>query len=224
MVNDFKKWVYKRMALNNMTAGRPAKAERWYKRLEIIEPESIEVLHNLGVVSIALKKFRDAEFYLRRVIEIYGESPVRLRILGDLYYQEGSMEKAGKTYGKALAGLQRMNTDRSTENFLRKRIGICNDRSLSAKAVESGRLMDSGPDLLSDGKFTEALTLFLKAAEYDRSSYMALNSAGTILLNNIQDYMKARDCFRKALDLAEIPLIKQNLALAEYKIRETGGA
>lgn len=223
MLYDLKKWFFERMALNSMTAGKSLKAEKWYKRLEPLEPDNLAVLHNLGVICIDLKKFREAERYIKREIELYGESGVRLRILGDLYYNEGSMDKAGKVYGKALSLFQENGRDERTENFLRKRISICKNKSLSARAVESNMLLEQAPSLLSKGKFNDALDFFLKAAEYDKSSYMALNSAGTVLLNHVRDYAGARDCFRKALELADIPLIRSNLALAEFKIKETGG-
>lgn len=224
MLNSFRKWFYERMALNYMTSGNPLNAEKWYKKLEAIEPRNLAVLHNLGVISIALKKFSEAEKYITSEIEVYGESAIRLRVLGDLYYIEGSMENAGKTYARALALYKECGCDDSTENFLKKRIKICKNKSLSAMAMESGVFMEKGPELVSKGRFHDALDMYLKAAECDKSSFLALNSAGTVLLNNIKDYTGARDCFRKALELADIPVIKQNLALAEFKIRETGGA
>jgi len=222
MLYDLKKWFFERMGLNYMTAGKSLQSEKWYKKLEAMEPDNLAVLHNLGVICISLKKFTAAESYLKREIEIYGESGIRLRVLGDLYYIEGSMDKAGKVYGKALTLFQENGNDRNTENFLMKRIKICNDKTLSARAIESGILLEKSPALLSNGKFNDALDLFLKAAEYDKSSYMALNSAGTVLLNNIKDYARARECFRKALELADIHVIKSNLALAEYKIKMEG--
>jgi len=222
MLDNFRKLLFRRLALNYMTAGDDRKAEKWYKKLQVMEPESLEVLHNLAAISISLKKFDSAEMYIKREIEIYGESGLRLRILGDLYYFGGSMDKAGRAYGKALTLLQQIGNEKTTENFLKKRIRICKDKKLYAMAMESGFFLEKGPGLLKKKKFRDALDLYLKAAEYDKTSYMALNSAGTVLLNNIKDYAGARDCFRKALELADIFAIKNNLALAEYKIREAG--
>jgi tetratricopeptide (TPR) repeat protein len=68
----------------------------------------------------------------------------------------------------------------------------------------------------------EALDSFLRAAESDRSSYMALNSAGAVYLNHMKDYARAKDCFHRALELADLPLVRQNLTLAEHKMKETG--
>lgn len=224
MFDTFRKRFIERMALNNMTAGNSLKAEKWYRKLEAMEPDNRGVLHNLGVISIALKKFSDAERYIKREIEIYGESGINLRILGDLYYTEGSMDRAGKIYGRALALLQKSGGDESTRNFIRKRITICKDKSLYARALESSRIIEKGAEHVSRGEFRDALELYLKAAEYDKSSYMALNGAGTVLLNHVKDYNRARECFRKALELADIPVIKSNLALSEFKISGTGGS
>lgn len=224
MIDDIRKQFFERMALNYMTAGNSEKAEKWYRKLEAIEPENLVVLHNLGAICISLKKFSEAEMYIKREIEIYGESGVRLRILGDLYYIRGEMDKAGKVYGKALNFFREGGIEGCTKNFFKERIRICKDKSLSARAIESGIFLEEGPSLLSSGLFQDALDLFFKAAEYDKSNYMAFNSAGTVLLHHIKDYNRARDCFRKALELADIYVIKNNLALAELMIKETEGS
>jgi len=222
MLKEFRKWLYARMALNFMTAGKPEKAEIWYKRLEPLEPESPAVLHNLGVIYIALGKYDDAESYLLREIKLYGESEIRYRILGDLYYNSGKRESAGKSYGKALAILQDGNGEKSTERFLGRRIKQCRDISSYTKAINGARYYEEGIALYSKGDYVKAFDLYKKAVECDNASYMALNAAGTVLMNSIKDYENARTFFIKALELADIPLIRGNLALAEHKIREKG--
>jgi tetratricopeptide (TPR) repeat protein len=222
MLNEALKWFYRRRALNCMTESRPDRAERWYKKLEVMEPESIQVLHNLGVISISLKKFREAERYILREIELFGESALRFRILGDLYYLEGDMGRAKEAYSRALVLTGESGNDRSAGNLMKKRIAICGDKKLSAKAAESATLLEKGQELLSGGMIAGALEAFLRAAEYDRSSYMALNSAGTVYLNHMKDYTRAKGCFRRALELADLPLVRQNLMLAEHNLKETG--
>jgi len=222
MLKNFRIWFYRRLALNSMTAGKTEKAEKWYRRLEKIEPGSLEVLHNLAVIYIGLKRYRESESYLAREIEIFGESDIRLRILGDLYYGEGNMEKAGKAYGRALAMFQKGGGDKNTEKFLKKRIKNCGEKKLFAKAMEGARLFEEGSSRLKEGRHSEALDCFRRAAENDSSSYMALNAAGTILLNSEKDYNSARIYFMKALELADIPLVKNNLAIAECRMKEGG--
>jgi len=220
MLNEFKKWLYGRLAINNMTAGKAAKAEIWYKKLEILEPDSLSVLHNLGVIYISLKKFHEAERYLIREIELYGDSEIRYRIMGDLYYVSGEREKAGKAYGKALTILQNGYGDKSTERFLRRRIKQCKDASAYSKAADGVRYYEEGLNLYSKGDYNNAFELYKKAVECDNAGFMAFNAAGTVLMNSIKDYENARTYFIKALELADIPLIRGNLALAEYKIKE----
>lgn len=222
MLEDLKKWLYGRMALNNMTAGNPDKAEKWYRKLEVIEPESLAVLHNLGVICIALKKYGEAERYLLREIEFFGESEIRSRILGDLYYVSGNREKAGHMYGKALTLLQKVSGDKSTAKFLRRRIKHCAENMAYEKALEGMKFYEEGLAFYSKGDYMEALKSYNRAVQCDNSSYMALNAAGTLLMNNVKDYDQARDFFRKALDLADMPLIRSNLALAEHMIKEKG--
>jgi tetratricopeptide (TPR) repeat protein len=222
MFIEFRKWLYGRMALNFMTAGRPEKAELWYKRLEPLEPESLAVLHNLGVICISLKKFDEAEKYLLREIELYGDSEIRYRVLGDLYHAGGKRENAGKAYGKALTLLQNNKGEKATEVFLRRRIKQCKDAAAYTRAVDGSRYYEEGLALYSKGDYAKAFDLYKLAVESDNAGFMAMNAAGTVLMNSIKDYENARLFFLKALDLADIPLIRGNLALAEYKIREKG--
>jgi tetratricopeptide (TPR) repeat protein len=220
MLNNLRKWLYGRMALNNMTAGKAGKAESWYKKLEFIDPDSLSVLHNLGVIYISLKKYDEAEKYLFREIELYGESEIRYRVTGDLYYAAGKREKAGKAYGKALSILQNGYGDKSTERFLRRRIKQCKDASLYKKAVEGISYYEEGLALYAKGEYNKAFELYIKAAECDNAGFMALNAAGAVLMNITGDFENARTYFIKALELADIPLIQGNLAVAEHKIRE----
>lgn len=205
-----------------MTAGKPGKAERWYKKLEKFEPDSLEVLHNLGVIYIALNRHSEAEKYLLKEIDLYGESEIRDRVLGDLYYVSGNRDMAGRFYGKALTLLQNGSRDKSTERFLRRRIKHCSEHLSYEKAMEGMKHYEDGAALYAKGDYDEALHSYNKAVRCDNSSYLAMNAAGTLLMNNIKDYEQARNFFRKALDLADIPLVKHNLELAEYKIKKNG--
>lgn len=223
MLKEFLIWLYRRLALNNMTAGKTEKAEIWYKKLESLEPESLEVLHNLGVICISLKKFDEAEKYLLREIELFGSSEIRCRVLGDLYHSSGEREKAGKAYGKALALLSDGAGDKTIERFLRRRIKQCRDTTSYTKAINGARYYEEGIALYSKGDYTKAFDLYEKAVECDNANFMAYNAAGTVLMNSIKDYENARTYFIKALELANLPLIQGNLALAEYKIKEKGG-
>ena len=223
MLNKFRKWLYGRMALNNMTAGRPDNAEKWYRRLEKLEPESLAILHNLGVIYLSLKKFDEAEKYLNREIRLFGESEIRCRVLGDLYYVSGRREKAARAYGKALSLLREGSGNKSTEKFLRRRIKLCGGVTSYEKAMESMMYYEEGLAHYSRGDYAKALDMYQKAVVCDNSSYMALNAAGTLLMNSVNDYDQARSFFRKALELADMPLIRSNLALAERRIKESGG-
>jgi tetratricopeptide (TPR) repeat protein len=222
MLNDFKKWFYRRLALNYMTAGKPGKAERWYKKLERFEPDTLEVLHNLGVIYIALNKHTEAEKYLLKEIDLYGESEIRNRVLGDLYYVSGNREMAGQFYGRALNLLQNGSKDKSTERFLRRRVKHCSEELSYEKVLKGMKHYEEGAACYARGDYDEALYSYNKAVKCDNSSYLAMNAAGTLLMNNIKDYEQARQFFRKALELADIPLVKHNLTLAENKIKMNG--
>lgn len=220
MLDSVRKWLYERMALNNMTEGIAGKAEYWYKKLEVITPDSLPVLHNLGIIYISLKKFTEAEKYLTREIILYGGSEIRYRVLGDLFYLSGEREKAVDSYKKALDLLGITDSNRSGELFLRRRIRQCREKSSYAKAMDGMKYYEEGVIQHSKGNFTKALELYNKALENDNSSFLSMNAAGTLLLNNLNDYKSAKNFFMKALELSDMPLIRSNLALAEHKLKE----
>ena len=83
-------------------------------------------------------------------------------------------------------------------------------------------MFGNGSALLNEGKKEDALACFIEAAESDRTNYMALNAAGTVLLNFHNDYSAALEYFNRALEVSDMPLIRGNLALAELKIRQAG--
>lgn len=204
-----------------MTSGKAEKAESWYRKFESMDPDNLQVLHNLGVIYISMKRFKDAEKCLLREIELYGDTEIRFRVLGDLYYSEGSRKNAGNAYQRAL----KLNAgwSKSTENFLERRIKICKNKSMFAESVESGKFYEKGSALQIEGKQRGALDFFIKAAESDSTNFIALNAAGTVLLNHFNDYGAAMEYFQKALEVSDMPLIQGNLALTELMIRQAGG-
>lgn len=220
MIDRIKKWFFQRIALNYMTSGDSLKAELWYRRYEKTDPDSIAAIHNLGVLYIALKRYDDAERYLLREIDLFGKSDLRYRILGDLYYSWGKRSKASAAYGESLAMIKTYGGSSITARFLKKRIKQCGDKALYGKALQGMTLFEDGMRHFRDGNYDRALELYSEAARFDSSNFAALNEAGTIMMNRFMDYRSAERLFRKALDLAEIPVIRRNLALAEQRIRE----
>ena len=70
-------------------------------------------------------------------------------------------------------------------------------------------------EILKEKEYDRAQELFIQVSELDRSNFMALNEAGTILLNHRKDYFNALRCFKKAYELLPLPVIKANISLAE---------
>ncbi len=220
MIGRIKNWFFQRIALNCMASGDACKAEIWYKRYEATEPDSIAAIHNLGVLYVALKRYDEAERYLLREIELFGSSDIRCRILGDLYYSWGKREKAREAYSESLALIKQKGGSSATLLFLKKRIKQCADKPSYEKAVSGMMIFDEGVKRREEGNYDMALELFNEAARRDSSNFTAFNEAGAIMMNRFMDYSNAERMFRKALELADIPLIRRNLALAENKIRE----
>jgi tetratricopeptide (TPR) repeat protein len=213
MIKKYLKNFYERIALNRMAEGKTRKALFWYRKVEDIDSQSQSVLHNIAVLLIALKSYEEAEKYLYKEMELYGESPVIFRVLGDLYYMSGDRKLAAQYYGKALSWAEE---NHSMEvNFLQTRLKICKNEKLYSNAYDSLNLYEEAVDLLKEKEYDRAQELFIQVSELDRSNFMALNEAGTILLNHRKDYFNALRCFKKTYELLPLPVIKANISLAE---------
>jgi len=223
MFNSIRKWFYLKFAEKSMIAGNSARAEKWYKKLESIEPENVEVLHNLGLINISHKCYSDAEKYLLKEIDLTGDSDSCCTALGDLYFMEGKREKAGYAYNRALSLVHDGSSEQRRSRYLRRKIKHCRDDISFQKAMDGVRFYEEGSEYYTKGNYGEALDLYYKAVECDSSSIPALNAVGTLQLNYARDYDSARKYFKKALDLSDMPFIRNNLIIAENKIRESGG-
>ena len=63
--------LYERFGLNAYISGDYDKAERWFRKLEAKEPESIAALRNLGVILMAKGDADGAERYILKEEKIY---------------------------------------------------------------------------------------------------------------------------------------------------------
>ena len=87
--------MLERFALNSFVSGDFERAEKYFLRLKEDDPDRMGVDHNMGLVKLGLKQFAEAEKFFLRDAELFGESYVRSRTLGDLYYIWGRREQRG---------------------------------------------------------------------------------------------------------------------------------
>jgi len=210
MFDRLRHWVFERFGLNAYVEGNYAVAEKYFRLLAAMEPHSILALHNMGIIRLAQKDYAGAEVFFREELERYGDSYPRLKTLADVLYLRGKRKAAGDFYTRSAAEAEAKND----LNLIEARIRICNDPEAFADARESLAMFEAGNDAQSRGDMETALARFERSAQLDPTSYLALNNAGTILLNVHHDKAAAKERFEHALALADLPSIRHNQATA----------
>lgn len=207
---------YERFGLNAYVQGDYAKAERWFRKLERLEPDSIRVLRNLGVVLLAKGDAEGAERYLLREERLYGASFHRHAALADLAYARGRRKEAERRYAAALAEPEAApgGSQAGLRPLMEARLGIARSEESFAKARRSMERFSEAEAARERGDHGPAVALFEEAATLDPTNWPALNNAGTLLLNQLGDPARAAGLFEKALPLARSPQVARNLELA----------
>lgn len=219
-MNTLLSGLYERFGLNAYVQGDLARAEKWFRRLEAREPDSIRVLRNLGVIRLARGDSAEALRYLRREEALYGASFHRHAALADLAYSSGDRKEAGRRYALALAEPEAGAGGRyaTSRGLLEARAAVAADPAAWERSRAS-ILRFSEAEAKRDGGETEAAyRLFREAADLDPTNWPALNNAGSLALNALGDPEMARELFSRALSLSPGSQVARNLELAEEAI------
>jgi tetratricopeptide (TPR) repeat protein len=206
--------IIERLGMNAYALGDYGRAEKWLRRLEKREPDSMRVLRNLAVVLLARGDFAGAERYLLREEALYGATYGRHRALADQAYSAGRREEASARYSAALAAPEASRAPEPERRFLETRLALCGDPARFAASRKGIERFAEGEAARERGDSDAALAAFLEAAELDPTHWPALNNAGTILLERKGGAAAALGLFEKAAACASLPAIERNAALA----------
>ncbi len=210
--------MLERFALNSFVSGDFERAEKYFRRLKEDDPDRMGVDQNMGLVKLGLKQFAEAEKFFLRDAELFGESYVRSRTLGDLYYIWGRREQARNRYSAAL----RQGENNSDETLLRERSVICSDESAFAAVGESHRSFEEGVRLQKAGDAAAAKASLENAVKHDPTNFQAWNNLGSILMDDSSTYRQAVECFSRARRYSTLPSIVHNLEEARKRAKERG--
>ena len=204
-----------RLGMNAYALGDYERAEKWFRKLEKREPDSMRVLRNLGVIRLVRGDFAGAGRYLKREEALYGATYGRHRALADVAYAAGQREEAAARYSAALACPEAAQAAGRERAFLEERLVVCGDQARFAAALQGGGRFAEGEAARASGDADAALAAFIEAAELDPTNWPALNNAGTILLEREDGAGRALELFEKAAACAPLPLIERNVELAK---------
>lgn len=211
MIGKLKQGLMQKRAFTAYSAGDFEKARRLFRRLLETQPEAAGMRHNLALSHIALGDYDEAEQLLLTELENYGEYYPRVRVLADLYYAAGKRVRSREFYQRSLE----CDAPGDDIGLIRKRIEITSDADVFATVMRAHEAFANGNRLMDEQKWEEAIEEFMHAAECDETNVHALNNAGTIHLNNLENPAAAVDCFRRALRWSKLPWIVRNLEQAE---------
>jgi len=208
MLKRLKTALCRRRALNAFVSGDFSEAHRLFLKLQAISPGEEGLAYNLGLTSMALGRFEEAEHYLLDA-ETEKNRPEVNNVLAELYY----------FWGKgALASAKYRNWEESRSplrpELVRTRLERCLSPEEMTEAAESYKALEKGSEAMQKGDFQNALRHLEDAVAKDGTNYVAWNNLGTLYLNHVKERKKAMHCFQKAFALADTPLIRQNMAKA----------
>jgi len=214
-----------RMGLNAYVGGDYAAAEKWFRRLERREPDSIRVLRDLGVVLLASGDREGAERLFRREEALYGPSYHRHCAIADLAYSLGRRDEARARYEAALAEPEAVAGRAGAGRALVElRAALCADPGAWERSREAATRFAEAEAAQAAGRKDEALTAFLAAAELDPSQWPALNNAGSSLLNDKAEPGRALELLERAFALSPSATIARNVQLAREALARAASA
>lgn len=201
---------HNQLGLNAFVTGENRRAEKHFLKLIALFPEREGLHYNCALAQMGLKKFDQAEELLLREIARFGDSYVRRKTLGDLYYISGNFPAALKTYQHC----RHMDGANADLRLLQLRSDCCRDPERYVELRRSLGCYERGAVLVrSDPEVAE--TLLKEAVRLDPSNFLVLNNLGVIAMNHRREYPTAYAYFQQSLELSAQPVVQQNLNLVQ---------
>jgi len=209
-----------RFGLNAYVSGDYKKAEKWFRKLEVSEPNSIRVLRNLGVILLAQGRPKEAERYLTKEEKIYGPSFYRHAALADLAYAIGNRKEAAKRYKSALNDSECEEGGKAfhMRELMERRRMICEDEKLYSETRRAMDLFVEAEKLRESGSFKDSIETFLRSFSLDETNWPALNNAASIYMNALKRPAEAEPLFARAFELSRSVQVARNLDLCRQAI------
>jgi len=216
--------IFERFGLNAYIQGDYARAEKWFRKLEQREPDSIGVLRNMGIILMAKGDAEGAERYLLREEKIYGRSFHRHAAIADIAYSQGKRKEAGKRYSLALAEPECAPGGKflMARPLMEKRLAICSSDEAFARSRQAMKIFGEAQASRERGDYEKAIEEFLESVRLDETNWPALNNAGSIYINTLKKPEEAIPLFEKAFAISRNVQIAGNLNLAKKSLEKAG--
>lgn len=217
-MNRLRRKLLERLALNSFIRGDFAKAEAHFLVLKRAEPDRMGVDHNLGLARLGLKRYGEAERCFRREIELYGDSYLRTKTLGDLYYIWGKRTESAERYRAALDTCE----DARESALLKARLRLLSSEDSFTQVLKAHETFERAVELQRAGDLEGAKGELRSAVTLDPTNFQAWNNLGSVLTELDANYTEALACFTKAASYSSMPGIAQNLEEAQARLKRDG--
>jgi tetratricopeptide (TPR) repeat protein len=211
----FIRW-WERAALNNFVTGQYARAEEFFRKIQAEEPYRFGLGHKLGLVCLAQQRYDEAEKYFLNEIERYGDTFMRFKSLGDLYYMWGKREPCKDYYSRSLA----LCGEETDKRQIMHRIAQCANSGSFESAIKSYNLLKGGNTKMADKDYDRAYELFREAVKADACNFQAWNNLGALEMNIKKDIPESIKCFEKAASYTSLRSIHDNLNKARAALEK----
>ncbi|MDR2588199.1 MAG: tetratricopeptide repeat protein [Spirochaetales bacterium] len=211
---------WQRAALNNLVMGRYGRAEDYFRKIERLEPNRFGLGHNLGLAALAQERFAEAERYFLSELERYGDTFIRFKSLGDMYYIWGKPGPCKEFYSRALPLCESEEDKRQ----IMHRISQCAKPASFEAAMKSYALLKEGNAKMGEKDYEAAEASLKAAVKADSCNFQAWNNLGALEMNIKKNIEEAVKLFEKAAFYTSLAGIHGNFrkakeALAKEKKR-----
>ena len=204
-------------------------AEKDYLKVLKHDKQNEFALNLLGVVCVRTKRYQEAVRYLSRAVRVNAKDPETHNNLGLAYKGLTDFQKARKAFEQSL----HLNARQPVAlNNLGNTFAAVDDHEHAISAFEAALSHDPNyVDCLNNlamslkevGRLNDALRVLEHAIGIDEARSPSHNSKGEVLLQATQ-YEKARDAFRRAVEIDGNLVAKINLSTALKQLGDESGA
>ncbi|BCR04902.1 hypothetical protein DESUT3_19710 [Desulfuromonas versatilis] len=199
--------LLERSAFNAFALSQFDKAAAAFEKLIALAPGRRGGRFNLGLALLAGNQWDAALGYFRQEADLFGETFPLVKAMAEAAYLKGERAAAREHYERALGQAD----SPSERNFCSLRLAICGSPERFAQARHARGLIDQGDAHMLRREYDAAEELFREATRLDPTSFQAMNNLGAIRLAK-KDYASAQEYFQMADKIAELPMVKKNLA------------
>ena len=204
-MNRIRLFFWTRFAFNALVSEDFERAGSYFEKIRNRCPDRMGTRYNLGLACLGMERFEEAEGAFSGEIRRFGESPERVRALGDLYYIWGKGEQAHACYRK-VTGMQ-------PSPLLEERVALLEREDGPERIRKAHSTFKEGVEAMKGGHGERAIREFRKTVDFDPTHFQALNNLGTLFLDK-GEAAAAVGWFEAALALAEMRPVRENLLRA----------